>query len=161
ALRLEPRVIRMAGDGVELPLERRDPPAVIDVLRVDVDLHDAVHGYVQLVDRDRAVRVRELPVELVAVDPDDERSALRLRRRHVPDARQLVEAETDDDREDHDRHGSPEEPEPRRAVDLRPFLRPRPVPAPVSDDEPDQRTLDEDEDETREDRDQLVALVDA
>src|SRR5262249_32011940 len=52
---------------------------------------------------------RELPVELVPVDTDDERSALRLRGRHVADPRQLVEHEPDDDRKDDDGHRRPEE----------------------------------------------------
>ena len=52
-VRLEPGLRRVAGDGVELSLQRRNPPAVVDVLRVDVDLDDPVDRHVQIVDRDR------------------------------------------------------------------------------------------------------------
>src|SRR2546421_2661461 len=70
ALGPEPRVVRLPGDGVELAVEVRDPPAVVDVVGVDVERHDPAHGRVELVDRDGAVRIRELPVELVRVDAD-------------------------------------------------------------------------------------------
>jgi hypothetical protein len=66
----EPRVVRLSGNGVELAAELGDPPAVVDVVRVDREGDDLVRGRVELVDRDRAVRVRELPVELVRVDAD-------------------------------------------------------------------------------------------
>ena len=68
--RPEPRLRRLLGDRVELSAELRDPPAVVDVLGVDLDADDPVDRSVQLVDRDGAVRIREPPVELVRVDAD-------------------------------------------------------------------------------------------
>src|SRR5436305_695685 len=135
--RAEPRVVGHARDGVELAAERGNPPAVVDVLRVDVDLHDLTGGRVQLVDRDRAVRVRELPVELVRVDADVQRSTRGRPRRDVLDPRELVEDERDDAREDHDRDRCPDQLEPRGAVDLRAFRVARPPAAPVADAEDD------------------------
>src|SRR6266508_1604072 len=72
------------------------------------DLVDLVHGRMQLVDRDGAVRIRELPVELVRVDPDLERPALRLCPRHVLDSGQLVEDERRDRGEDQHRDHRPD-----------------------------------------------------
>jgi hypothetical protein len=46
-------------------------------------------------------------------------------------------------------------------VHLRSFRRSRAASAAVPEDEPDERALDEDEDDAREERDQLVAVVDA
>src|SRR5437764_1217806 len=61
---LVPDVVRAPGDRVGLAPELRDPPAVVDVLGVDRELHDLADRQVQLVDRGGAVRIRELPVEL-------------------------------------------------------------------------------------------------
>src|SRR5512133_1552435 len=138
---LEPRVILPARDRVELAAEGRDPPAVNDVVRVDVDADDAMDGNVHLVDRDRARRIGELPVELVRVDPDHERAALCLRLGDVLDPRQLVEDEARDRREDQHRDRRPDQLEARRAMDLRAFgIAPAPAAA-VTDDEPDERAL--------------------
>src|SRR6266511_1050987 len=106
---LEPRVRALTGDGVELAAELGNPPAVVDVARVDVHSDDLVHGRMQLVDRDGAVRIRELPVELVRVDPDLERPALRLCPRHVLDSGQLVEDERRDRGEDQHRDHRPDQ----------------------------------------------------
>src|SRR5205085_10129784 len=40
-----PEVVRLAGDRVELALERRDPPAVVDVLRIDDQLDVAMRRH--------------------------------------------------------------------------------------------------------------------
>src|SRR5216684_1921362 len=64
SISLEPRVRPVAGDGVELAAELWDPPAVVDVLRRDVDAHRSVDRCVELVDRDLSVGIGELPVEL-------------------------------------------------------------------------------------------------
>src|SRR5712692_3805248 len=74
AVRLEPCVRHVAGNGVELAAELRDPPAVVNVLRGDVDAHRSVDRRVQFVDRDLPVGIRELPVELMRVHLDDERA---------------------------------------------------------------------------------------
>src|SRR5919202_1096231 len=92
----EPRVVRLAGNGIELPVELGDPPAVVDVVGVDGEGHDLVHRRVELVDRDRAVRVRELPVELVRVDADGDLLARRASLGDVLDPGQLVEDERRD-----------------------------------------------------------------
>jgi hypothetical protein len=57
---LEPEVVRLAGDRVELALERRDPPAVVDVFGVDQELDVAVDGNPHPLDLDDAVRVDEV-----------------------------------------------------------------------------------------------------
>src|SRR4051812_19397572 len=95
-VRLEPRLGVAAGYRVELAPELRDPPAVVDVVRVDLHLHHAVDRHVHLVDRDRTRGISELPVELVRVDPYLERPTLCLGGRDVLDARQLVEDEAEE-----------------------------------------------------------------
>src|SRR5262245_47417475 len=160
-VRLEPRVSVPAGNGVELAAELRNPPAVIDVLRVDLDADDAVHRDVHLVDRDCAGRIRELPVELVRVDSDLERPALRLGRGNVLDPGQLVEDEAGDRREYQDRDRRPDQLEARGAVDLWAFGRAGAAAPAVADDEPDEGPFDEDEDRGGEHRDPLEGAVDA
>src|SRR4029453_7626156 len=71
----EPEGGRLAGDRVELALERRDPPAVVDVFGIDQELDVAVDRNPHLLDLDDAVRVDEVPVELPALDLDDQRRA--------------------------------------------------------------------------------------
>src|SRR5215210_4958367 len=70
--RLEPRVVRLARDRVDLAAEVRHPPAVVDVAvgRVDPLTDDGVGRRRHRVDRDGAVRIAEEPVELVALDDD-------------------------------------------------------------------------------------------
>ena len=48
---LEPRVVRPAGDGVDLAAERGDPPAVDHVGGDDLDVHDLVRRDDHVVDR--------------------------------------------------------------------------------------------------------------
>src|SRR5713101_1559006 len=161
AIGLEPRVRHVARDGVELAAEFRDPPAVVDVLRGDVDAHGSIHGCVQPVDRDLPVGIRELPVELMRIHLDDEWTALGLRARHVLDPRQLVEDERGDRGQDQNGNRGPDQLEPGGAVDLRSFHRAWPATPAVLDDEQDQGALDEHEDRAGEDRDPDVRVVDA
>jgi hypothetical protein len=129
--------------------------------RGDVQLDDAADRGAQLVDRDHAVRVLELPVELAAGHLDDQVGLAGARRGDVLDARQLHEDE-DGDREQ-DQHG-PDRPhrlQARRAVDLCPVGVPVAPPPAEPDQERDQQRLDEDEDGEDEDRDEPVALADA
>src|SRR6266849_1831969 len=62
---LEPAVIRLARDRLDLPAELRDPPAVHDVVRLDGEENDLVGRHIQVVDRAGSVRVVELPVVLM------------------------------------------------------------------------------------------------
>src|SRR5581483_1247345 len=157
---LEPRVVRPAGDRVDLPAEGGDPPAVCDVGRDDVEPHDLVHRDDELVDRDAAARVVELPVELVRLDPDAELLRAGGCRRNVLDPGQLVEDERGDRGQDQHRPGRPRELEVRVAADLRPLdVAPASAVA-ETDDEDDERYLDEDEDERREPEDQPVGVGD-
>ena len=160
--RLEPRVVGRARDRVVLAAEVGDPPRVVDVVVValDVLVHDLVGRRDHPVDRDGAVRIAEQPVELVTFDGDRRLVGGRGLRR-VGDARQLVEDERADHGEDHDRDHGPDDLEPRRAVDLRSLGRARPLAAAVLDDERDQRPLDEQEDDAGEDRDEDERVVDA
>ena len=118
--RLEPGLVHRARDRVVLAAEVRHPPRVDDVVVVadDVLVHDLVGRRDHAVDRDRAVRIAEEPVELVALDRD-RRLVGRGGLRRVGDAGQLVEDERADHGEDHDRDDRPDDLEPRRAVDLR------------------------------------------
>src|SRR5689334_25235111 len=120
-LRREPRrLVGMARDRVELATERRHPPAVVDVVRDDPQAHRLVVRQPQVIDRDGAVRVRELPVVLVAVDPDDlPRRSARRRAGGGADVGDLPEDEAGDDREDHDGPRGPGELEVRVPADLR------------------------------------------
>src|SRR5262245_16285361 len=86
-----PGVIDPAGNRVRLAAELRDPPAVRDVLGLDVDVRHALDGQVHDVDRAGAVRIDELPVELVRVDAD--RGRRRGGRGRARDAGELVEDE--------------------------------------------------------------------
>src|SRR3989475_10359162 len=106
---LEPRVRPVARDGVELAAELRDPPAVVDVLRGDVDAHGSIHRCVQPVDRDLPIGIRERPVELMRIYLDDEWTALGLRTRHVLDPRQLVEDERGDRGQDQNGIAGPDQ----------------------------------------------------
>src|SRR6185312_340662 len=82
---LEPGVVRVAGDGVELAAELGDPPGVDDVLRVDVQRDRRVRrhdhrrvGEDRVQRRVRAVlRVRVAPDVLLGVDADVQRLAVR------------------------------------------------------------------------------------
>src|SRR6266508_26839 len=158
---LEPRVRALTGDGVELAAELGNPPAVVDIARVDVHPDDLVQGRVQLVDRDGAVWVRELPADVGRAGPDPDRPALRPRAGHVLDSRQLVEDERRDRGEDQHRDHRPDQLEPCVSVDLRTLGGPRTPPPPVAEDEPEQRAFDEHEDRAGEDRDPLVRVIDA
>src|SRR5204863_3428327 len=75
-VRPEPEVVDPARDRLDLAAERRDPPAVDDVRRHDLEVYDRAHGDVERPDRTRLVRgvgVVELPVVLVALDRDVDR----------------------------------------------------------------------------------------
>ena len=160
--RLEPRVIRPSRDRVVLAAEVGDPPRVDDVVVVALDplVHHLVGRRDHAVDRDRAVRIAEEPVELMALDRD--RGLVGgCRLRCVRDPGQLVEDETTDHGEDHDRDDRPDDLEARRAVDLRPFDRPCALAAAVLDDEGDERAFDDHEDHAGEDRDDDEGVVDA
>ena len=128
---------------------------------MDVEAHDSMRRHVQLLDRHVAVRIGELPVELVPVDADDERAALGPRSRNVTDAGQLVEDEDEDPRDDQHRNRCPDQLESRCAVDLRTFRVARPPAPSIAEDEPEQRSFDDDEDDPGQEPDQLVARVDA
>ena len=149
----EPEVVRLAGDRVELALERRDPPAVVDVLRRDHELDVAVRRDPHPLDLDDAVRVDEVPVELATLDLDDQRRPGCAGRVGAVDPGQLHEHEGDDRRQDHDRDRRPDQLEPRRAVDLRSFQRPRAAAVAEAEGEEEQRAFDENEDRAG-DRDQ-------
>src|SRR3954468_13267612 len=142
--RLEPRLVHLAGDRIELPAEVRHPPRVDDVgqRRADLLVDDVAGRGAHAVDRDRTVRVRELPVELVPVDPD-RRRVRRVGRRRILDPWELVEDERADRGEEDDWDHRPSHLEPRRAVHLRAFRRPFTLAAAVLDDEEDERPLDD------------------
>jgi hypothetical protein len=79
---LEPGVVRVARDGVELAAELGDPPGVGDVLRDDVQGHRRVRRDHHLLVRERVVErvvvpvgIRVPPDVLLAVDLDVERLA--------------------------------------------------------------------------------------
>src|SRR5438067_1616503 len=74
-IRLEPEVVRVAWDGLNLAAERRDPPAVDDVRRDHIEIDDGTGRHVQRTDRASPSRVVELPVVLMALDRDVNRIA--------------------------------------------------------------------------------------
>ena len=67
---LEVEGVRVPRDRIELAGELGHPPAVVDILRVELERGCLSDRKVEGVERDRPVRVRVLPVELVPVDPD-------------------------------------------------------------------------------------------
>src|SRR5436190_3838900 len=156
-VREEGHAVDLAGDGVELAAERGDPPAMGDVRGHDLELDLAVVRDLHPVDRDRAVRVVELPVELVAFDPD--RLGARCRR-CVLDAGDLREDERRNCGEDQDRGDRPRDLEVRMADHLWPLDLARPAGAPVLEDEEQQRRLDDHEDRARDGEDQPVDRAD-
>src|SRR5581483_466770 len=156
---LEPRRVHAPGNRVDLSAETRDPPAVGDVGRRHLEPHDAPGRDDHRVDRELAVRVAELPVELVRLHLDRQLLA-GSRGGHVLDPGELVEDEGGDRGEDQDRDDRPGDLEPGRAVDLHPLCVARPAPPPVADHEPDERAFDDDEDEGREPEDHPVGVVD-
>src|ERR1044071_3854653 len=138
---LEPGVVGVAGDGVELAAELRDPPGVRDVLGVDVERHRRVDGDDQLlVGEGRAevgaglavVAVGEAPEVLLAVDADVQRLAvgrqatarvgeLEAVGRGLRRVADVVELDERDDREDdQDQRGAdrPADLQARVAADL-------------------------------------------
>src|ERR1044071_4155812 len=76
--------VGLAGDRVELAAHRRHVPAVRHVRGADLERRPAPHWEAQRVDRDRAVRINELPVELVSLDPDRRTPALLRRDSYSP-----------------------------------------------------------------------------
>ena len=160
---LEPRLVRPAGNRIDLPAERGYPPRVDDVgvRRDDLEADGHTLWRHHRVDGDDTVRVVELPVELPARDLDVELLLAGRGVRDVLDARQLEEHEHGD-HEQHDHGpGRPRELEPRRAVDGGTVLEPRPLASPVLPDERDEERLHEQEDREREDRDEEVARADS
>src|SRR5215211_2928213 len=158
----EGRVVGLARDRVELAAERRNPPAVSDVAADDPQADGAVVRHAQVVDRDRPVRVDELPVELVRVH-GGLLPRLRLlvgQARGGADVAHLPEDEARDDREDHDRARRPGELEVRVAAHLGPLDLPRPAAAAVADDEQQQQPGDEHEDPGRHGEDQPIDIAD-
>ena len=159
--RLEPRLVGDARDCVDLAAERGDPPRVDDI-RVRGG-HLEAHGHAgrraHLVDRDDAVRILVLPVELPAGHLDLELLLTRRGFRDVLDSRQLDEHERRDEEEHDDRAGRPRELELRRAVGLRAVLEAWAILPPVLDDERDQEPFDENEDREHEDRDEEPAVA--
>src|SRR6266550_160630 len=149
----ELEVVRPAGDCVELALQRRDPPAVVDVLRGDVELDVTVRRDPHPLDLDDAVGIDEVPVELAALDLDSQLSVGGAGRVEAVDPGQLHEYEGDDRREDHDRNRRPDQLEARSPVDLRALERARAASVAEANHEDDQRAFDEDEDRSG-DRDQ-------
>ena len=156
---LEPRLVRAAGNGVDLAAERRDPPAVDDVRRDDLERHDLVHGNDELVDGDLAAGIAIEPVVLMPLDRDRD-AAGGAGRGRVLDLGQLHEDEGDDDREQHHGHDRPRHLDPRVAPHLRAFALARAVSAAVADEKPDERRLDDDEHEARHEEDEDVRVVD-
>src|SRR3954469_1096052 len=156
-IRLEPGVVRPAGDRLDLAAECRDPPAVDHVRRDDLEVDDRAGGDVERPDRARAVRIVVLPVVLVAFDRDVDRVG---RGRRGVDVRQLVEDEAGNDREDHDREDRPDQLETGVPVDLRPLDRARASAAPVLPDEDHEQRLDEQEDRCGEAEDEVVRVPD-
>jgi hypothetical protein len=150
-LHLEPGVVRVPRDGVDLAAECGDPPTVDDVVqrRGDLEPHRTVHGDAHRVDCNYAVGIRELPVELPPLDVDPHLWAGGSRGGDIVDARQFVEREDRDRDEDQQRDGRPSELE----VQVTPYLRSlgidRAAAVAVLDDEDDERDLDDDEDQHR------------
>ena len=130
--------------------EVRNPPRVVDVERQadHVLVHDLVGRGDHPVDRDRAVRVAEEPVELVPLDVTVVSSAAAaLGALEIPGSSQKM---NDADRgEDQDRDDGPDDLEPGRAVDLGPSAVRDALAAPVLDDEQDEDALDAEEDRVR------------
>ena len=154
-------MVRASGDRVDLAAEGRDPPAVRDVGRDDVEADDLVDRHDQAVDRDRAARVVELPVELMRLDLHADLARARARRRHVLDPRELVEDERGDRGEDQHRADRPGQLQVRVPADLRPLDLPSAAAASEADDEDDEHDLDQHEDERGEAEDEPVGIVDA
>src|SRR3954463_6792360 len=184
---LEPGVIRVAGDGVELAAQLGDPPGVRDVLGVDVERHRRLHRDDHLlVGEDRVQRrvgavvgVGVAPDVLLAVDADVERAAVgrqllgrpggeeraavgqlqavRARVRRVADVVELEEREGGQDHEDERGADRPADLQPRVAADLG-------GDEPLARAELEQRVeegpLDAEEDDHGDGEDQLVERVD-
>src|SRR3954468_2749949 len=85
---LEPGVVRVARDGVELAAELRDPPGVDDVLAADLERDGRVRRHDHLLVGERVVErrlgavalpdgVRVAPDVLLSVDADVQRLAVR------------------------------------------------------------------------------------
>ena len=185
---LEPGVVRVARDGVELAAELRDPPRVRDVLGVDVERHRRVHRDDHLLVGERRVQrrvvavagVRVAPDVLLAVDADVERLAVgrQLLGRPRGDERAAVgqlEAvgaassagcwmlaelgEREGGQHDEDQRGAD------RPADLQPRVAADlggdgALARPELDQRVEQRALDADEDDERDAEDELVERVD-
>ena len=155
----EAQGVDAAGDGIHLPREGRNPPAVDDVHAGELELDGLVDREVEGVHGRFAVRVAVLPVELVRLDADRQ---VRL----VFDApclhrRDLGEGEDREPREDDRGDRRPDDLEPGVAVDLRPLgALGRVAPAAEADDEEDERRLDKDEDDRAEAEDDPVETRD-
>ena len=131
-----------------------------DVLGVDVERDDAAVGHDHPVDRDGAVRVGELPVELVGVDSHVEPLLRRARRGRVLDPGQLVEHERGDRGQDHDRRDRPGQLEASVAADLRALDATGAAAAAEAKDEEEERRLDEHEDRPGDAEDHVVHVGD-
>ena len=155
--RPESQVVGPSRNRVDLAAERGDPPAVVDVVRDDRQAHRLVERQAQVVDRDRAVGVDELPVVLVRVDRDLHLGAARSRRAEVGD---LPEDEPGDHCEQDDRAGGPGELEVRVAAHLRAFDLARAASAAVPHEEDDQGHDYEQEDRAGHGEDEPVDVAD-
>ena len=159
ARRLEPEHVRPPRDGVALSGELGHPPAVVDVVGDELELHRPVDREHEPVDGDLAVGVDVLPVELMALYLDDELVCAVAARRL--DGRRAGEDDDCDADQDDRGNGRPDDLEPRVSVDLRALgslgLR---VPAAEADDEEDERGLHGDEDDRTDGEDEPVELVD-
>ncbi len=157
-----PGVVRMARDRVDLPAQRGDPPAVDHVVlgRGHLDAYRAVDRRAHRVDRDHAVRVRDLPVELLALDVHPQLRAGGSGCGNVLDARELVEGEDRDRDQDQDGYRRPGKLQIQVAADLRALGVPRPAPPSVLDDEEHEGDFDDEEDEDGEAHDEPVDRLD-
>jgi hypothetical protein len=163
ALRLEPGVVRLAGDRVHLPRQLRHPPAVdhVEVGRRDHQVDRALNRDDELVDRECAVRILVAPVELPALDLHGHLRAGRACRGHVLDARQLVEDDSDDPGEDHDWDRGPDQLQTGVSANLRAFRGPCAAPVAEAQDEEDERPFDDDEDHSGHGQDDPVEVANA
>ena len=143
-LGVEPRLVRDARDRVELAAERGDPPRVdhVEVRRGDLEPDGPADGRAQLVDRDHAVRVREVPVEAVALHLHVDAGRPGRSRSERPRCRAACRRRTRRSRRGSST-GATVQASSRFVLPCTwaPSSRARPAAPPVADDEPEQRAL--------------------